>query len=80
MICAGRCTRQKIILNLFFRSATTREADKKIDKKIMIKDAGLKMTEAIRNLGYNEQMLTVYSSLIGEKALDTNSFTRRLIR
>ena len=67
-------------MNIFCRSATTREPDKKIYKKIMIKDTSLKMTEAIRSLGFNDQMLTVYSSLIGETAADTNSFTRRLIR
>ena len=72
--------KKKKLIYIFFRSATTREADKKIDKKIMIKDTGLKMTEAIRKLGYNEQILTVYSSLVGETASDANSFTRRLIR
>ena len=67
---------EKFTLHLFFRDATTRNAG----KKIVIKDLGLEMTETIRKLGFNDQILTVYSSLMGEKALDTDSFTRRLIR
>ena len=67
---------QNLILHIFLRDATTRDAG----KKIVVKDLGLEMTETIRKLGFNDQILTVYSSLMGEKALDTDSFTRRLIR
>ena len=34
----------------------------------------------IKDLGFNEQILTAQSSLLGETAKDENSFTKALLR
>ena len=46
----------------------------------MIKDRGLDMAMKIRERGFNDNILKVHSSLLGEKASDSNSFTKRLLR
>jgi hypothetical protein len=38
------------------------------------------MAVNIRKQGYNDNILKVQSSLLGEKAADSNSFTTRLIK
>jgi hypothetical protein len=44
------------------------------------KDKGLKLTKQIRDQGYNDNILRVNSALSGEKASDSNSFIKRLLK
>ena len=60
-----------------FRNARTR-GDSRPPLEIL--DKGLKMAVNIRKQGYNNNILKVNSSLLGEKAADSNSFITRLIR
>ena len=43
-------------------------------------DKSFNMDLKIRELGYNDNILKVHSSLSGEKASDSNSFIKRLLR
>ena len=46
----------------------------------MIKDKGLDMALKIREYGFDDNIVKVNSSLLGEAAADSNSFTKRLLR
>merc|ERR1719193_3067050 len=45
-----------------------------------IQDTGFERKQEIKKLGFNDQILIVSSTLLGETASDTNSFTLRLTR
>ena len=45
-----------------------------------IHDDGVAMKRDIQATGVSDRMVVVFSSLFGEQASDTNSFTRRLVR
>ena len=45
-----------------------------------IRDDGVALKHEIQATGVNNRMVVVFSSLLGEEASDTNSFTRRLVR
>ena len=66
-------------LQSFLRNASTRDVAA-AKKKIKIKDKSLQMIMNIRELGYDDQILKVHSSQLGETASDSNSFTGRLLR
>ena len=49
--------------------------------KIAVKnERGFKLKMDIKNLNFNDQILVINSSLLGDKAKDNNSFTQRLLR
>ena len=43
-------------------------------------ERGFKLKMDIKDLGFNDQILVINSSLLGDKAKDNNSFTQRLLR
>ena len=43
-----------------------------------VKDKGLDLKMDIKELGYNDKIMTVSSALLGDTASDSNSFTWRL--
>ena len=45
-----------------------------------IQDGGFDLKMKIRDLNFNDQTLIVHSSLLGNAAKDTDSFTQRLAR
>ena len=49
--------------------------------KIAVKnERGFKLKMDIKGLNFNDQILVINSSLLGDKAKDNNSFTQRLLR
>ena len=49
--------------------------------KLAVKnERGFKLKMDIKNLDFNNQILIVNSSLLGDAAKDNNSFTQRLLR
>ena len=60
-----------------FRNTRTRGGSR---PPLEILDKGVKMALNIRKQGHNDNILKVNSSLLGEKAADSNSFITRLIR
>ena len=49
--------------------------------KLAVKhERGFKLKMDIKNLDFNDQILIINSSLLGDKAKDNNSFTQRLLR
>ena len=49
-------------------------------KDIIIEDRAFKLKKKIKDLNFNDQILIVNSSLLGDTAKDTGSFTQNLIR
>ena len=43
-------------------------------------ERGFKLKMDIKDLGFNDQILIINSSLLGDKAKDNNTFTQRLLR
>ena len=49
--------------------------------KVAVKNVrGFKLKMDIKELNFNDQILLINSSLVGDKAKDNNSFTQRLLR
>ena len=49
--------------------------------KVVVKNVrGFKLKMDIKELNFNDQILVINSSLVGDKAKDNNSFTQRLLR
>ena len=49
--------------------------------KLAVKNVrGFKLKMDIKELNFNDQILVINSSLVGDKAKDNNSFTQRLLR
>ena len=49
--------------------------------KLAVKnERGFKLKMNIKELNFNDQILVINSSLVGDKAKDNNSFTQRLLR
>ena len=57
---------------------TTRNGSPPIAQEI--RDDGIALKLLIQNTGVLDRMVIVFSSLLGEEASDSNTFTRRLVR
>ena len=68
-----------IRLILIFRNAF-REGSPNQPKLAVKNVRGFKLKMDIKKLNFNDQILLINSSLVGDKAKDNNSFTQRLLR
>jgi hypothetical protein len=58
----------------------TRDASVLPKLAMEIKDDGFEFKQQIQKAGYDDRMVTVYSSLLGDTASDSDSFVWRLLK
>ena len=66
--------------NTLERSGSLRQSKPPTQALTVKNQRGFNLKMKIRNLGFNDQILIINSSLLGDTAKDSNSFTQRLLR